>query len=373
MVGSVNDPQIVRIRSTSAATADVSPILLRGGERTRLVFVPTLVDNEDNQAASVRGEFVYQKKQQNEVWEEVPAINLSSLRAGEGVHLELKSNELLDLYKCLGALYRYYEETGIERGDKRCILVDAQSPAHKVLDVLQSTPEAHNMLAVIEWVNSQDPSLITEYFGNHTETLLKLDNTLGIARLQSFIIRAESLLASSNECDWQGFFKQESWAIGQIYAEPVVLIRDQAYVGGKGIDNRGGSIVDFLYGNALSDNCMAVEIKTPTAPLVVDDHTTRNRVLNASPALTGGTQQLRHYRYTLEQDYRSIVGDEPTQFRVFNPRLLLIIGTFQSLANTDMRRSFEFFRGSQRDVSIVTFDELVKKAKQLLDLLRSTT
>jgi hypothetical protein len=368
----MTDPQVIKIRSTSATTASVTPILLRGGEQTRLVFIPTLIDNDDNQAAAVRGTFIYQRKQQNKAWEDVQAINLSSLHSDEGVRLELKSNELLEFYKCLGAVYRYYEEVGIEHGDNRCILVNARSPTHKVLDVLQSTPNASSVLAVIEWVNSQDPSLVAEHFRSRQETLLKLDNTLGVARLQSFIERAESLFASSYEDDWQEFLKQESLAIGQIYAEPVVVIRDQPYVGGKGIDNRGGSVADFLYRNELSDNCILVEIKTPTAPLVVKDHAARNHVLNASPALTGGMQQLLQDRYTLAQNYRSIVGDDIPQFRIFSPRLLLIIGTFASLTDNDMRRSFEFFRGSQRDVSIVAFDELVKKAKQLLTLLRST-
>lgn len=368
----MTDPQVIRIRSTSEMTASVTPILLRGGEQIRLVFIPTLVDNDDNPAAAIRGTFVYQRKQQGKEWEDIQAISLSSLHSGEGVRLELKSSELLEFYKCLGAVYRHYEENGIERGDHRCILVNTQSPAHKVLDVLQSTPNASSLFAVIEWVNSQDPSVIAEHFGSRQETLLKLDNTLGIARMQSFIGKAETLLASSREDDWQNFLKQESWAIGQICAEPVVVIRDQPYVGGKGIDNRGGSVADFLYRNELSDNCMLVEIKTPTTPLVVKDHAARNRMLNASPALTGGAQQLLQDRYILTQDYRSLVGDDPRQFQIFSPRLLLIIGTFKSLANNDMRRSFELFRGGQRDVSIVTFDELVKKAKQLLTLLRST-
>lgn len=375
----MNYPKWVKIRSTSATTADVTPIELRkptelrSGKTTRLVFIPTLVDNDDNQAASVRGTFAYQKKRQNETWEDSEAINLASLHAGEGVRLELKSHEILFLYERLGALYRHFEEVGIDRGDQHYILLDAQSPAHQILDALQSTSNAPNVLAVIEWVNSQDPSLIAEYFGNREETLLKLDNTLGIARLQSFIAKAESLLASSSEGNWQEFFKRESWAIGQLYAEPLIIIQDQPYIGGKGINNRGGSVADFLYRNALSDNCMAVEIKTPTAPLVVEDKTTRNHVLNASPALTGGTQQLRQYRYTLEQSYRLLTGDDPPQFRIFSPRLLLIIGAFKSLTTTDMRRNFEFFRGGQRDISIVTFDELIKKAQQLLDLLRSTS
>jgi hypothetical protein len=90
------------------------------------------------------------------------------------------------------------------------------------------------------------------------------------------------------------------------------------------------------------------------------------------PALTGGAQQLLKDRYTLTRDYRSLIGDDDPKFRIFSPRLLLSVGTFTSLTDNDMRRSFEFFLGGHRNVSIVTFDELVQKSKQLLRLLRST-
>ena len=35
----------------------------------------------------------------------------------------------------------------------------------------------------------------------------------------------------------------------QIFSYSAVLFQDKAYVGGKGIDNKGGNVIDFIYQN----------------------------------------------------------------------------------------------------------------------------
>ncbi len=49
----------------------------------------------------------------------------------------------------------------------------------------------------------------------------------------------------------------------------------------------------------------------------------------------------------------------------------LIIGTMPSKKNQDLLKSFELFRGNSKDVTIVTFDELLEKLKQLRDSIAS--
>lgn len=53
-------------RSTSSKTATVSPVVLRLGERVRLVFLPLLIDNPNDERHCVKGTFVYQKKLQTQ-------------------------------------------------------------------------------------------------------------------------------------------------------------------------------------------------------------------------------------------------------------------------------------------------------------------
>lgn len=53
----------VDIISTSAVTADVSPIVLSQTELLRFKFLPTLVDNEKEPHKSVSGKLLYEKKE----------------------------------------------------------------------------------------------------------------------------------------------------------------------------------------------------------------------------------------------------------------------------------------------------------------------
>lgn len=52
----------VDVMSTSAVTADVSPIVLSQTEMLRFKFLPTLVDNEKEPHKSVSGKLLYEKK-----------------------------------------------------------------------------------------------------------------------------------------------------------------------------------------------------------------------------------------------------------------------------------------------------------------------
>ena len=48
---------------------------------------------------------------------------------------------------------------------------------------------------------------------------------------------------------WQTTLSQNSFVFSQIFSFPVVVLGGKVYVGGKGIDNRGGNLLDFLCAN----------------------------------------------------------------------------------------------------------------------------
>ncbi|OLF79493.1 hypothetical protein AWH61_06535 [Alteromonas sp. W12] len=67
----------LNVKSTSWKTATSDPIEIRLKESVRLVFVPTIVDNEKDKDSCVKGHFVYQKKKKMDEWEDIRVINLS--------------------------------------------------------------------------------------------------------------------------------------------------------------------------------------------------------------------------------------------------------------------------------------------------------
>ena len=71
------------------------------------------------------GTLCYQRKRRSEDWEDVDAIQLSSLHAGEGVKLDIRSGEILKLFRGLQVLYDTVEHDGVPTGVHQYIQADA--------------------------------------------------------------------------------------------------------------------------------------------------------------------------------------------------------------------------------------------------------
>ena len=101
----------VRSTSRSSATVDVRELSCTG--TTRKVVYANLHENPNNAEASVKITIAHQRKGKRDEWEDVESIALNTLKAGEGVKLELKSEETLALRGVLEGLYAIYERKGL--------------------------------------------------------------------------------------------------------------------------------------------------------------------------------------------------------------------------------------------------------------------
>ncbi len=70
------------------------------------------------------------------------------------------------------------------------------------------------------------------------------------------------------EPKWQTFFKANPFILGLAFPNPVILLQDQASVGGTTIRGNGESIVDFLMAQRFTGNLVIIEIKRPATTLV---------------------------------------------------------------------------------------------------------
>jgi hypothetical protein len=365
------DVQFVEVDSTSASSAEVSPMVIRDGERTRLVFIPTLVNNQRDSSAPVKGIFAYQRKKASDEWERVDSINLAALKSGEGVRLELKGVEVARLYGYLNALLDHYEHEGIIAGREKYMLLELDGSLPGLLERFGSDVDPEVLKVMLGWFAKQDERVLAEFFTmSPTESLVKLDSALGVTRLERFLSEAEPLLESDDEMAWQRLLERESWVVSQVFSYPVVIIDGEAYVGGKDRTNSGGNVADFLYRSSTSDNCLLVEIKTPMTPLLASKRY-RNRIYDVHAELSGAAQQLRQNAYSISRSYDSLRGDGDVEFRIFSPQMLLIIGNTASLTDQEQKKSFELYRQSLRDVDVIAFDELVEKVRLLLTVLKA--
>ena len=172
---------------------------------------------------------------------------------------------------------------------------------------------------------------------------------------------------NSDEAFWQHTLSQHSYLLSQVFAAPLVVIGENAYIGGMALDRKGGRFVDYLGAMESSSQAVLIEIKTPTSGLLGRRY--RGGIFRPSSELSGAVVQLRNYRSQLTRNVEGITKDSPNNLDAADPRCALIVGDAESqLDEPARRRSFELFRAGLRDVEVVTYDELFRKAEVLAGL-----
>lgn len=172
--------------------------------------------------------------------------------------------------------------------------------------------------------------------------------------------------ANDDEGFWQATFRDNAYAVSQLFAVPLVFIREGAYLGGMNVERKSAKLVDYLFSQESSREAVLVEIKTPATRLLGKKY---RGTFQPSSELSGGVMQVLDYRRTLTADLgRSFDGTEH-HVEAFSPKCVLIIGDSDSdLRDPNKRKAFEMFRANLKDVEVVTYDEVFRKLEILANL-----
>jgi hypothetical protein len=202
--------------------------------------------------------------------------------------------------------------------------------------------------------------------------IIKLKNELELVSLKQLIDKFEAMLMKNlKEGYWQKLFNENPFILTMAFGYPIIKINDQASVGGRKISGSGDKIVDFLVKNTESNNTALFEIKTPSTKLL-NKVQYRDGVFVPSAELAGAVNQILDQKYKFE---KSIVGlkdaSKMYDLESYSVHGVLVIGV--SLTEPDKIKSFEFFRGNSKNISIITFDEVLVKLKQLHSFLESSS
>lgn len=195
-----------------------------------------------------------------------------------------------------------------------------------------------------------------------------IDNKILTDAIQYFSDLSNSTVSVGRlEKKWQDYLKVNSWIFSSIFAQPIILFKDEAYVGGKGIDNSNGKFSDYLMKNSLSDNVTFLEIKTHKTELLNPKAYRGSDVFSISEELSGCVNQVLNQRDNFQKKYDHLRRKSKQSFETINSKCIVIIGKYDTLT-TEQRHSFELFRNNCRDVEIVTFDEVLLKIQNILTL-----
>ena len=343
----------ITVRSTSALSAVADDIILRETSVTRLVFRPTIIRNQRNDAAAVNGDFIFQRKTPNQEWIDHKELSLSQLKASEWIKLNLHSAEVLKLYEHLTYLYSIYQQEGIQFGERKYLRADEglgallDATENDLQELLNQEPEDASTLfsRMLQWVSNIDsPNKVVEKLELlDVSCLQQLNSIVGLTTLKASYSIWEQNKNNSNEEFWQTTLSKYSFVLSQVFAYPVIILQGKAYVGGKSIANIGGNLLDFLERNEVSKNAVLIEIKTPRTELLGTQY--RGNVFNISRELSGAIIQVSNYKHSLQSEFVSLQYQGQFEFDSFEPACVVLAGNYlREVDNVPKRKSFELFR-----------------------------
>jgi hypothetical protein len=370
----------VQITPTSSHSARVGDLILRETSTTRLVFRSILVDNVHDSRAAVKGGFLFQRKSPKGSWDDTAAIDLTSLKAGEGVKLPLKAGEVYRLAEHLNGLYEIHTVGGVPGTQTEFLRVDDSLRGLIEIDNLELVGilDAHEevgldvLLRLVDWASrhGNPQEVVNRLEVLDLKKLDQLGSLIGLARLKAVLDIWKAERDNSDEEFWQDTLAQNAFVLSQVFSYPTLVLKEKAYVGGKGIENRGGGVLDFLLANRITGNVALVEIKTPETKLIGSEY--RPGVPNISSDLSGAVIQVTGYRDSLIKQYSELLTSSESEFDAFDPECLVIAGDAkQELKAKRARRSFELYRCGLRSVRVITYDELFLKIEMLISLLET--
>ena len=203
---------------------------------------------------------------------------------------------------------------------------------------------------------------------------------LWIAKLQKFIDQREANKNNSNESYWQWFFESNIRILQQIFSYPTIYLQGETYVWWKNTKGRNGQwgvATDFLLSSLMCWSFAVIEIKTPQTPLLWSQYRwsenwQTNISYSLSHELSWGIIQALNQVHTAIDYFKSNIGDDFSNTSFYHPQSVLICWSNESLADDQSKiKSFSLFRKNSKDVIIITFDELLEKAKSLLHYIQT--
>ena len=176
------------------------------------------------------------------------------------------------------------------------------------------------------------------------------------------------------ETRWQDFLERQSWVFG--YGLDYRIMRPfdrEMVVGAGGTDNREKPTVDYLMN--FTSYSVLVEIKRPDTSVFRQRRAGRSGTWRFSNEFMDGISQVLEQKaewlaQAQSRQHYDKSGTHHLATRARDPKAILVIGRGAEIEGTgnardaEIRRdTFELFRRDTRNLDIVTFDELLDRAR----------
>ena len=343
--------------TVGAGFAEAEEVILTETAQIITAFRPQIHEG------GVRGSIVRYKKDRNGNPEMPTSVDFRRIDAGEGIEIELKTDAVAKLTQHIQELQVLLAEEGVRAGTHRYQVAEANDiiiTDQNKAQIIQQLLEADLGEDVWDQLAISNPDLSTRlaYSKLHEER-------------SAILTQFEDMLNDNTlvESDWQSFFEENTWIFGYgLRYQFLRVVQDQPNYGGTAIDGQGGQRGDFLTATEAETKftCL-VEIKKPNT-LLLQNEQYRNGAWGVSKELAGAVSQVQVNCAEWEitgartDQNRDILCD----FHTISPKGIIVIGNTNELSDFDKRNSFERFRQNINNPEIITYDELLERARYIV-------
>ncbi|MBI2417138.1 MAG: DUF4263 domain-containing protein [Ignavibacteriales bacterium] len=353
-------------RSTSYNSAKVEQVLIIDETATtRRVFRAEINDVKVSTGETLSGTIIHQRKGLNDKWEDIEAIDLTRLKAGDGIKIHLRSTPLKRLFDGLQQLY-CLSQKGVFLGEREFVVEEAS----KILSI----PE--NRKLFVQKLLEQDfgEEIWKELVDNNPNLVTRLSRARIQQERSEALAEFENSLADEelDESYWQKFFQSNQWLFGfGLNYQFNSVLSDQPHIGGINYTGLGTQRGDFLLSSiaAAKFTCL-VEIKKPFTKLLFyqkgQPFIYRNGACLISSELSGAVSQIQVNCKTWQETALNTQNDRtlhPLNIHTIQPKGILVIGRTEELITDTSVATFELYRRNIYNPEIITFDELLARAR----------
>lgn len=187
-----------------------------------------------------------------------------------------------------------------------------------------------------------------------------------------------SKMNTKNEMVWQYFFNKNPWIFGYgLDYRFQGILQKEFHASDTNASGKEGVIADFLIGD--NNFTTFVELKLPTTELFGKEKN-RSNAWRLSNKLIDSVSQILEQKASGQikiETNKEFVDDNYNTItqHAYDSKAILIIGNWNEVDQSNepdgikkiKRKTFELFRRDSRNIEIITYDELLNRAKFIVD------
>lgn len=356
----------IRTHKVAPTLVQIDPVILEETSRTRRVFLGELGLKADGEW-NVRGTIVVERRGA-EGWELEEGLKISDLKAGELAKLELSSDQLKRFMRGLRVLESAAQLKGVHLRSSVELVVGKKNEVVQI-------PDAQRREVINELISHNHGK---EFWAALSALQPDIAAQLADAEMQrkrkGSLELFETMLKDGKrwkEPNWERFFVENRWIFGYgLRYQFLGLLQNQANYGGTTYGGKGAQRGEFLMTTGAEQRfTVLVEIKRPDSQFFAPAERTqyRNGVPGFSLEFANAISQVQVNARTWETEGSRREVDRESLSRAgihtIAPRSILVFGHCNQLTSPDRRSSFELFRSNLRSPDVLTFDELLERAR----------